>query len=63
MLLTFQHDAMGHLGPQRKKKTKAMKMGSEVRARIQGGYVQHIYMYKIVKDKLFVERRLLLINV
>ena len=62
MLLTFQHDAMGHVATQRKK-TKAMKMGREVLGRIQGGNAQHIYMYEIVKNKFFVERRLLLINV
>jgi hypothetical protein len=38
-------------------------MGREVLGRIQGGNAQHIYMYEIVKNKFFVERRLLLINV
>lgn len=63
MLLTLQHDEMGLLEPKKKKKTKAMKVGREVLGRIPGGYDQDIYMYKTVKIKLFVERKLLLINI
>lgn len=40
-----------------------MKMRGEVLGRIGGGYDQDIYMYKIVKNKVFVERRLLVIIV